>query len=225
MSSKFLPTRPKRKFEHQICTFCEGTQEYEYFNHLKDLINNHPNNIIKFKLVPKTCGGGDPRTPVLSAIKNCNQNKIPVVVFDHDNKKQQFEEAIDLASKNKFYIGYSNINFDYWLTLHKLTESEIVYGEKANNDSYVELLKKTYNLKKTDDIKNTSIIKKIVNQITYDDVCKAIHNCQCIEKRNENTPGKRKSTKNGNEYYSNPDISVYKIVKKIIDKCIKKKAD
>lgn len=206
-------------------TFYEGDQEYEYFNHLKNLINNHPYNHIKLKLVPKNCGGGDPKIPVKSAIRNCSQNKTPVVIFDYDNKKQQFEEAIDLAKDNKFDIGYSNINFDYWLTLHKLPENKIIYGEKVNNDSYVDLLKKTYNLKSTDDIKNMHTIERIINQITFEDVCNAIHNCYCIEKRNAETPGKERSTTNGNKYYSNPDISVYKIVEKIISKCIKKKTD
>lgn len=221
MASRILPTRPRRKFEHQIPAFYEGEQEYEYFNHLRDLINNHCENKRKLTLVPKKCGGGDPKSPVLSAIKNCNQNKTPIIIFDYDNKKQQFEEAIDLATNNKFDIGYSNINFDYWLVLHKLHENEIDYGEKINNDSYVTKLKQVYNLNPTDDIKNIHVIKNIVNKITYTDVLNAIHNCKCIEKRNLETPGKENVTPRNNKYYTNPDISVYKVVEKIIKNCIK----
>ncbi|MBQ8908738.1 MAG: RloB domain-containing protein [Clostridia bacterium] len=220
--SKRLPIRPKRKFEHQIYAFYEGDQEYEYFNHLKNLINNHPQNKLKIKIVPKNCSGGDPRVPVYSAIKNCSLNKTPLVIFDYDNKKIEFEEAIDLAMKNKFNVGYSNINFDYWLTLHKLDKSKIVYGEKSNNDAYVKLLKDTYKLSLREDIKNVETIKKIISKITFEDVLHAINCCKLIEKNNHQNSDRKINTPNGNSYYKNPDIKVYTIVEELIRKCIKK---
>ena len=92
MSKKMLPVRPKRKFEHQIFAYYEGEQEEEYFSHLKTLINEHVKNNLKIKIVPKNCGGGNPKTPVLTAIKNCSANKTPLVVFDFDNKKKNLKK-------------------------------------------------------------------------------------------------------------------------------------
>lgn len=218
--SKRLPIRPKRKFEHQIYTFYEGDQEFEYFNHLKNLINNHPQNKIKIKVVPKNCGGGDPRIPVKCAIKNCSPNKTPLVIFDYDNKKQEFEEALDLSEKNKFTVGYSNINFDYWLTLHKLEINKISYGEKTSNDSYVKLLKETYKLSTREDIKNLDTIRKIISKITFEDVLHAIECCKLIEKNNVSNFERKVNTPRGNSYYKNPDINVYKVVENLIKKCI-----
>lgn len=219
---KKLPNRQKRKFEHQIYAYYEGEQEYEYFKHISELINSQPSNKIKrkLKIIPKNCGGGDPRTPVLTAIKTCSLIKIPMVIFDNDNKENQFEEALDLATKSKFDIGYSNINFDYFLALHKLNENKIVFTEYTKNNCYVDLVKKCYNLKDDDDIKSSNTIKKIISQITLEDVFKAVHNCEVIDKRNKQTPYKSVRTPNANVYFKNPDIQIYKVVKKILSQTL-----
>ena len=223
MSKKILPTRPKRKFEHQIFAYYEGDQEEVYFSHLKTLINKHSENDLKIKIVSKNCGGGNPKTPVLTAIKNCSANKTPLVVFDFDNKKMEFEEAIDLSIKNKFNMGYSNINFDYWLALHKLEKNKIIYGEKSSNDAYVKILKKVYQLSDRDDVKNSDIIKKMVSKITLDDVFQAIDCCKLIEKHNRQTPEKECYTQKNNIYYTNPDMQIYKVVEKLLKICLKTK--
>lgn len=213
-----LPNRPKKKFEHQIYAYYEGEQEKAYFNHLKTLINNEPECNIKRKLtiVPKDCGGGDPRNPVQTAIKNCNFNKTPLVVFDYDNKPNEFEEAIDLSIKNKFDIAYSNINFDYWLVLHKLDINKINYGQQTSNDAYVKLVKKVYGLDAREDIKNQKTILKILSQIKLEDIKHAIQCCYKIEENNKRDNSKRKITSQQNTYYLNPDFTVHLIVENIL---------
>ena len=119
-------------------------------------------------------------------------------------------------------MGYSVINFDYWLVLHKLEKNKIIYGEKNSNDAYVKILKEVYQLSDRDDIKNSDIIKKIVSKITLDDVYHAIDCCKLIEKRNKSTPEKKCYTQKNNIYYTNPDMQIYKVVEKLLNKCLKK---
>ncbi len=215
MSRKLsIPSRPKKHYIFEAHCFCEGLQEKKYFEHFAKLINNCSEYKIKkqLKLNPKNCKGGDQCTLLNTAINQDEYNSI--VIFDYDNKKDTFEKAIDLANKHNFKIGYSNINFDYWLVLHLMKATDIIYGEKTKITDYQDLVRNLYHLPKDADIKKEDTINKILVQIELKHIINAIKNCELIDNYNKTHANtKSKTTPNGFVYYGNPDIQIYKIIK------------
>lgn len=206
--------RKQQKVRYPVNLFCEGSQEEKYFEHLKNLINNSGYNKKSVVVNPYNVGGGAPNVIVNTAIRLCPATQTPCAVFDHDLKSEAFNDALDISIRNKIDYGYSNLNFDYWLVLHKTQKPSTALVTKT--DAYVDQLKKLYSLDANDDIKNEKVIEKIVNQITLPDIYNAIANCEKICKFNKdkkvliNTP-------NGNGYYDNPDFSIHKVISKVLN--------
>jgi len=90
--------------------------------------NTEPSYFRQFKFSSATIKGEGCNTISLvrRAIKLSKENKYDQVwcVFDADPKpdnpqqEQNFNDAIKLADKNGFGVGYSNQAFEYWLILH-----------------------------------------------------------------------------------------------------------
>lgn len=104
------------------------------------------------------------------------------------------------------------MNFDLWLILHKEEYNKGV----SRNDAYVSDVRRIFGLKPTVDIKNEDVIKKILSQITLDDVKAAIRRAETIRKSKVKTD----STKIGNTtIYANPDFSIHEFLREVLKDC------
>ncbi len=207
----------KKKQTETFYISCEGLQEYMYFEHLQVLINKVSDTKVNFKL--RDNSGGDPLVVAEGVKKNLrlvqfskNENLFyTCAAFDYDFKDDKFKEAITYCKRNNFKDGYSNVNFDLWLILHKKKYNKIVYSQHG----YVDDLKKMYSLSKKDDIKNANIISKILMQIDLDDVKKAIKYAKELEKNSISLGEFYDGMPN---HFNQPYLRIYEFIENIFNK-------
>ncbi len=201
------------KYRKTYLCICDGQQETMYLSHVAKLIKDFPRKVVKFN------------TFVDSAhrLEKRYEDYDSVALFDFDHNEVEFKRNIGICdllnkklrpSKRKegrhIFHAYSSVNFDLWLILHKEDYNKSV----TRNDAYIIDVRRVFQLKSTDDIKNVEIIKRILGQITLEDVKSAIRRAETIRK------GKAKadSTKIGNTIiYSNPDFSVHEFIKSVLE--------
>lgn len=182
-----------------LCFF-EGNQEEKYFRHFSRLVKKEFKNVtIKFNSVEK-----------LKTLQTSSTQIPKVAVFDYDNNKKEFEDKIKMCKKGKIYIAYSNLNFDLWLLLHKKSFNKVV----TNNDDYIDLVRKEYGLRKTDNIKKESNIDRILEQINLEDVKFAINNANKIMQNKEEH---NKIICENYVYYNNPSMSIHNFLEEILE--------
>ena len=176
----------KREFR---CYF-EGDQEKKYFEHIgKKVKEIDPCISLKFRKVNK-----------LKVLDESSTDVPKIAVFDYDSNKQEFEKKVKMCRKTR--ILYSNLNFDLWLLLHKKQFRKSVIG----NDSYVDEIRKEYNLDSTANIKAEDNINKILDQIEISDIKRAIKNAKEI--MNAKLESDRIYVKKNFSYYPNPSMSI-----------------
>lgn len=199
-------------YRAQYFCICEGQQEELYLDHLGALLKT-PQRSVKFKHIRGTAADLKRGAPF-------GYDK--AVLFDHDCKKARFIqqiEACDKAEKGRTnrqdphtYHAYSNLNFDLWLALHSQAFTAFHTPVCQNND-YVDAVRKCYHLSKTADIKKESVIQKILDKITLDDVKRAIRRAEEIRARKVVTAPHRAGN---TDWYDNPDFSIDQFLKKVL---------
>lgn len=201
---------PYRK--NYLC-ICEGLQEKMYLNYVARLVNEFPKKVIKFNIYIDR--------PY--RLTKTYEDYDSAALFDYDFNDVEFERNIELCDHLKkklkptkrkkgrhIYHAYSSVNFDLWLILHKEDFNRSV----SRNDAYLSEVRRIYGLNQNDNIKNVSVIKRILSQITLDDVKSAIKRADQIRKE-----------KNANEaviigsssVYSNPDFSIHDFLKIVLE--------
>lgn len=194
--------------------FCvvEGQQEALYIHHLSELLNKSSKRRINFNI----------KIGKLKDIEKNNVDYDAVLIFDYDFKDVEFERSlsgcIKLNKKNKrtkrnIYHAYSSACFDLWLILHKKYFDRPV----SKAQGYINEVRRTFNLDSEADIKSEKIIEDILKQITLDDVKKAIERAEEIcQKKLPNDA----INIDGDCYYPNPDFSIHKFLKIVIEKIV-----
>lgn len=200
-------------YRRKYLCICDGQQETMYLSHVAKLVKDFPRKVVTFNTFEDSP----------HRLKKRYEEYDSAAVFDYDHNDVEFKRNIEICdSLNKrlkpskikkgrhIYHAYSSVNFDLWLILHKEDYNKSV----TRNDAYVSDVRRAFGLKSTDDIKNEDIIKKILSQITLEDVKEAIKRAETIRK------GKVKadSTKIGNTtIYSNPDFSIHEFLKVVLE--------
>jgi hypothetical protein len=192
---------------------CDGQQETMYLNHVAKLIKDFPRKVVKFNTFED----------LPHRLEKRYENYDSAAVFDFDHNDVEFKRNIEICdSLNKklrpskrregrhIYHAYSSVNFDLWLILHKEDYNKSV----SRNDAYISDVRRVFRLKSTDDIKNEDVIKRILNQITLDDVKAAIRRADTIRKSKVKADG----SKIGNTtIYSNPDFSIHEFLREVLE--------
>lgn len=206
-----------RKNKIQYYGAYEGEQEEKYFKHLQKLINNDDRSLFDVNFNFDSPKGGSPlevckyadKSITFGNRRDAEKKHRIVAVFDYDFKDDIFKNAIKYCNDKKIVAGYSNVNFDLWLILHKKYYSACV----SNNSGYHSTIRTLYKLPKFADIKNQEIIEEMVSQITLDDVIEAIANCKKIEEDKKLT-GTLYSGLLG--HYEQPYIKLHEFVEKVL---------
>lgn len=202
--------------------FCsvEGLQEKLYLGHLQMLINNCSSAKFRVSIKTKLVGGGSPLVVCEKALRNFSFSSKDIAVkegrvfavFDYDFKDESFIKAIRLCKKEKILAAYSNVCFDLWLVLHKKhCAKKISVADGLVND-----VRKAYKLDDDADIKDETIIDKILSQIDIAKIKIALKNSNEINLERE----KDESFLNGNNgIFEQPYVNFVKLVEKILGDC------
>lgn len=117
------------------------------------------------------------------------------------------------AKKVTYILGYSNLTFELWLILHKINLDRMF----DSRQSYLAYIKTAFDLKFSSltEYKKARNFKKILDQLTLEDVKVAIRRAQDIRGRNRNN--QIMSAKFSYEYCTkNPDLSIQEIIAKVL---------
>ena len=197
---------------------CEGLQEQTFLNHVSKLINNDPRckNKVYFDLI--NVGGGDPLEVVKKAVnynfigkKEFIKNKRVIALFDYDFKDSKFLAALKLASDNKIIPFYTIANFDLLL----INLKEKYTKQVSKSEEYIKEVIKVYHLDSEANIKNQTVIDKILKQITLDDIIFLIKNAKIIEKDNLNSKNYYSAKEN---ILNQPNLLPYRILEEVLSK-------
>lgn len=214
----------KRRLEkyNPIIT-CEGETEKWYFEHLQKLINACPRRCYDVVLKPDITK--DPKQKAKSINMLFQGIKWYHILDtetssgeDQNNFKQSlksFKDTNKIRKGIKLRVGYSNISFELWLLLHKACiKPSVCYPS-----DYWRHIKKAFNLKdigKFSDYKKEHNYRKILSQLTLDNVKIAIKRAEEIEKENIaiNTS---KNISSFSYFEENPSLSIHKVIQDILN--------
>ena len=197
---------------------CEGLQEQTFLNHVSKLINNDPRckNKVYFDLI--NVGGGDPLEVVKKAVnynfigkKEFIKNKRVIALFDYDFKDSKFLATLKLANDNKIIPFYTIANFDLLL----INLKEKYTKQVSKSEEYIKEVRKVYHLDSEANIKNQTVIDKILKQITLDDIIFLIKNAKIIEKDNINSKNYYSTKEN---ILNQPNLLPYRILEEVLSK-------
>jgi len=133
-------------------------------------------------------------------------NHVAKLIKDFPRKVVKFNTFEDLPHRlEKRYENYDSA------TVFDFDHNDV---EFKRNDAYISDVRRIFGLKSTDDIKNEDVIRRILSQITLDDVKAAIRRAETIRKSKVKADG----TKIGNTtIYSNPDFSIHEFLREVLE--------
>lgn len=200
----------------------EGETEVWYLKHLQGLIhNNESRKIDPIITVKKT-------TPMkfLKTFSSLYQSTV-TAVYDVeepvDGQNFQFESILkemndaEKAGKSvKYELGYSNIDFELWVILHKKN----LFRTIVNKEEYLKEINTVFSthFKRLSEYKVERNFKSILNQITLEDVKEAINRADIIEKQ-RNIDSVQINSCGYKWFPKNPSLSLHKSVNKILKDC------
>lgn len=191
---------------------CEGQQEKMYLDHLAALLKDFPRKVVKFNIY----------IDQPQRLEKIYDDFDSAALFDYDFDEDRFHRHINYCEeKNKklkptmrkpgryIYHAYSNVNFDLWLILHKEACNRCV----TKNDAYVDDVKRIYRLDSVDSIKSEPVMRRILEQISLNDVRAAIERADEIRgNKLEDDAIILKSLK----IFQNPDFSINNFIRMVL---------
>lgn len=201
---------------------CEGETEVLYFQRLKELVDIEPACLMKLgckiTVSKEPCSKAKLQTTLSTTkwyhiLDKEGSSNADMVTFE--NNLKNFRKVKAIRQNVKLYLGYSNVSFELWLIMHKSDERPHAYSSQ----DYLSKLKKLYNLpniKNLEEFKKESNFKKVLQQITLDDIRRAIKNGKALEAENE-AYGFQPRKIHGFEYYEeNPSTNMHRILEDIL---------
>ena len=204
----------------------EGETEKWYFEHLQKLINANERIPFTAKFNIKI---NKSITSSAKSITAIYKNTPAFHICDYESNEQvhieQFEQILkelkDVKNINKninYKLGYSNFAFDLWIILHKKQQ----LGSISHRKQYVQGINLAYkeNFQFIEDYKEEKIFKRILSQISLDDVIRAVKNGDEMRRKNEeNSQDKCRLYGNFKYYTENPDMTINECVRQILEEC------
>lgn len=201
----------------------EGETEKWYLEHLQKLINNTEEIPFKIKLDIEI------NKSITSRMKNIvtvSKNTKAFHLCDYESNQEihvkQFEKVLEELKNSKkinsninYKLGYSNFTFDLWIILHKTQKK----GAVTDREKYLAGINKAYNenFQSMKEYKEEKNFKKILAQITLEDIIKAIKNGNEIRQRNIKDFKEKYRQFGKFEYYmQNPDMTINECIEQIL---------
>ena len=203
----------------------EGETEKWYFERLQELINANEKIPFSVKFDIKINKSITSRAKSISAIYKTSAFHI----CDYESNEQvhieQFEQVLkelkDVKKINKninYKLGYCNFSFDLWIILHKKQQ----LGPISHRKQYVHGINSAYkeNFQFIEDYKEEKNFKRILSQISLDDVITAVKNGDEMRRKNEEDSKDKCRIYGKFKYFTeNPDMTINECVRQILEEC------
>lgn len=217
----------KRKITQKYYFTVEGETEKWYIEWLEKTINSLEQSAIKVSFNCKVEKNPYKYTKMLT---NTNIKKSMVVyhLADYESDEEihvkQFKNIIDNMKKSEnlkknidYFLGYTNLTFDLWIILHKMSCNTF----QSHRKNYLGYINKAFNenFENMDQFKHQKAFERILKKITIDDVKYAIKQGKKIMEYNKSQGFKLIEYKGYTYYKENPSLEIYKIFEKILKDC------
>mgnify|MGYP002561907549 CR=1 FL=1 len=201
----------------------EGETEKWYLDWLQNCINECDEAKYKVKLDSKI-----EKDPLVRAKSMTILGKTEIThVFDRESEDElhtkqfmitlnRMKEAEKLGKNIKYKLGYSNFTFELWIILHK----KDLKGPLTDKKQYLKYINEIFDedFKSLDEYKEEKNFKRVVEQITLEDIINAIKRAEKIRDHNKEY---NKQIKYGKYIYykENPDLEINESIEKILNDC------
>lgn len=200
----------------------EGETEVLYFKYLQKLIrsveNRKANPVINVERIRPSSF-----SKKISILKPCSI----VAVYDvEDNDTEhrirfegilkEMKDTENSGKSIKYELGYSNIDFELWILLHK----KDMFGSISSRSQYLNNINSVFGTKfqGLKEYKLEKNFNQILSQVTLEDVKAAITRAEKIIKQRSSEDNPLRSS--GYEWFErNPSLSVHLAIKKILLEC------
>lgn len=202
----------------------EGETEQWYLKWLQQMINADPTARYTVKLDIKI-----QKDPLARAKQLTIVGKTEVThIFDYESEEpvhvQQFKTTLDRmkaaqdSGKDiKYKLGYSNFTFELWIIVHK-TDCN---GMLTHRHQYLKPLNRAYDqqFESLDQYKHEDNFKRILSQLTLDNVRNAIQRSKAIMQQNQDAGYILQQYKGYKYYKENPALSIWESIENILKEC------
>lgn len=203
----------------------EGDTEGWYLDWLSETINQS-NPSSKVKIVYKVDQHPFSYVKTLSFLGRETPEITHLLDIESNDKEHitKFQAALSEMKDAKiqrgvnYILGYSNFTFDLWMILHK----KDCYGSFTSREQYLKEVNRAFGTQydSLDTYKSENEFKRILAQLTLDDVKAAIARAKKIMAQNKEN-GVHKEEYKGYTYYTeNPALSIGEAIEKILDACM-----
>ena len=213
-----------RKSSKKYFFSVEGETEEWYLLWLRDLINSTDHAAYKVSIDCKI-----EKDPLKRAKGLVNTSKTEIYhFFDYESDEdvhvkrftdtmERMKQAMSIGKQIKYKFGYSNIAFDLWIVLHKIDCN----GALPHRRGYLAYINRAFgkNFESMDEYKREDNFKGCLNQLTLEDVIRAIERSERIMVRNAENGYILHNYKGFKYYKENPSLAVWEAIKKIMQDC------
>ena len=213
-----------RKSSKKYFFSVEGETEEWYLLWLRDLINSTDHAAYKVSIDCKI-----EKDPLKRAKGLVNTSKTEIYHFfdyesDEDVHVKRFTDTMDrmkqamsIGKQIKYKLGYSNFAFDLWIVLHTIDCN----GALPHRRGYLAYINRAFgkNFESMDEYKREDNFKGCLNQLTLEDVIRAIERSERIMVRNAENGYILHNYKGFKYYKENPSLAFLVCIKKIIQDC------
>ena len=203
----------------------EGDTEHWYLNWLQEQINSAEEARFKVKLDAPVQKNPAKRAKGLSTLGKtqiyhlCDyESDDPIHIQRFQTALSQMKEVKSYGKSISYHLGYSNFTFELWMVLHKRDCN----GSLTHRSQYLTHINQAYNenFENLDKYKKEDNFKRILSQLTLEDVRDAIRRARNIMQNNQNN-GLVEHEYKGYKYYKvNPALSIWEIIEGILDACV-----
>ena len=139
------------------------------------------------------------------------------VSIDCKIEKDPLKQAMSIGKQIKYKFGYSNFAFDLWIVLHKIDCN----GALPHRRGYLAYINRAFgkNFESMAEYKREDNFKGCLNQLTLEDVIRAIERSERIMVRNAENGYILHNYKGFKYYKENPSLAVWEAIKKIMQDC------
>lgn len=125
--------------------------------------------------------------------------------------------AKDLGKQINYKFGYTNLTFDLWIVLHKSNCN----GSLAHRRQYLQPINRAYGetFENMDDYKHENNFKRVLSQLTLQNVKDAVERAKQIMSRNADNGYVLQEYKGYRYYKENPSLAIWEVIERVLLDC------